>query len=281
MKEHTRGLRIARRRCIATARLSALAPNRRARLEILAALPSLAIARRAGRCKEKQLALELGKRPLRLVVGDPSELAALHEVVVEDEYELPPGLEPGVILDLGSHIGASVIALKRAYPDARVVAVEPDPRSFARLTRNVAGFSDVACLNVAVGPETSWQPLYRQAGESWGSSLRPFGRGEKGPLVEVCTVRDVVARGQIADVRLVKFDIEGSEWDIFPSLADLPMVDLLLGEIHFTRGGPRDFKAVERALPEFELKILRADKYGGVIHARRSTQSLPSPSRST
>jgi FkbM family methyltransferase len=221
---------------------------------------------------EIQLPLQVAKRPLRFVVGDPSELEALYEVLVEDEYELPQGLEPGVILDLGSHIGASVVALKLAYPNSNVVAIEPDPRSFARLTRNVANFSDVTCLNVAVGPEPNWQPLYRQAGESWASSLLPIGRrGELGPRIEVCTVDDILSRAQVSEVTLVKFDIESSEWDIFPSLARLPTVDLLVGEIHFTGPGRCDFDAVERALPGFELKILRADKYGGVVHAWRSS----------
>jgi predicted O-methyltransferase YrrM len=112
-------------------------------LKIQAALPLLAIARRTGRRREMQLPLQVANRPLRIFVGDPSELEALYEVIVKDEYELLPGLEPGVILDLGSHIGASVIALKLAYPNAHIVAVEPDPRSFARLTRNVATFSDL------------------------------------------------------------------------------------------------------------------------------------------
>jgi hypothetical protein len=82
-------------------------------------------------------------------------------------------------------------------------------------------------------------------------------------------VRDILARAQVSEVRLVKFDIEGSEWDIFPSLAGLPTIDLLLGEIHFTRPGRSDFNAVQSALPGFDLKILRADKYGGLIHAWR------------
>jgi FkbM family methyltransferase len=269
-KEHTRGLKTA-------ARLSAVATDQRARLTILAALPLLAARRGTGRRPEVELRLRVAKRSLRIVVGDPSELEALYEVIVEDEYELVPGIEPGVILDLGSHIGASVVALKLAYPNAHLVAVEPDPVSFARLTRNVATFSGVTCLNVAVGPTASWQPLYRQAGESWGSSLLPTGRGEEGPRVEVCTVGDILARAQVSAVRLVKFDIESSEWDIFPSLARLPTVDLLLGEIHFMGSGRCDFDAVQRALPGFDLKILRADKYGGVIHASRSRDPLQSP----
>jgi FkbM family methyltransferase len=236
-------------------------------LKILAAMPLLAIARRTGRYAEMQLTLELAKRPLRLFVGDPSELEALYEVIVEDEYELLQGLEPNVILDLGSHIGASVVALKLAYPAAHIVAVEPDPCSFARLTRNVATFSDVTCLNLAVGAEARWQPLYRRPGESWESSLLPIGRVEEGPRVEVCTVDEILARAKVSEIRLVKFDIEGSEWNIFPALARLPTVDLLLGEVHFTRPGRSDFNAVQKALPGFDLKILRADKYGGLIHA--------------
>jgi FkbM family methyltransferase len=271
-KEHTRWITIAWHRCVATVGLSALAPDRRGRFRILGALPRLTAARCTGRSIEVQLPLQAARRPVRLFVGDPSELEALYEVVVEDEYKLPHGLEPRVVLDLGSHIGASVIVLRLAYPNARIVAVEPDPRSFSRLTRNVAMFSDITCLNLAVGPKAGRQPLYRQAGASWGTSLLPFGGRQEGPQVEVCAVDEIVARANtpVAKVGLVKFDIEGSEWDIFPALARLPTVDLLVGEIHFSQGGRDDFDAVRRALPGFHLEILRADKYGGVIHAFRS-----------
>lgn len=265
-----RGLRTARRRCIATARLSALAPNWRARLKILGALPILAVARHVGSGTEMQFPLQVAWPPPRISVGDPSELEALYEVIVGDEYELLRSFDPGVILDLGSHVGASVIALKLAYPNAPIVAVEPDPVSFARLTRNIAEFPDVTCLNVAVGPEASRQRLYRQRGESWGSSLLPTGRADEGPEVEVCTVHEILTRAQVSGVRLVKFDIESSEWDIFPSLVRLPTVELLLGEIHFTRPGRNDFDAAQRALPGFELKILHGHKYGGVVQAWRS-----------
>lgn len=273
-RRSTRGLVRSCRRCVATAHLSALAPDRPGRLKILAALPLLAIARATGRPTELELPLEVGKRPLRVVVGDRTDLEALYEVVLEDEYELPQRFEPGVILDLGSHIGASVFALKRAYPNAAVIAVEPDARSFSRLTRNVTGFPDVTCLNVAVGREAGWQPLYRQAGESWASSLVPIGPMQRGPLVEVCAVGDILARARVLRVALVKLDIEGTEWDIFPALARLTTVELIIGEIHFTRSGRTNFASVRRALPGFGVNILRSDKYGGIIHAWRSPRSF-------
>jgi FkbM family methyltransferase len=207
-----------------------------------------------------------------LFISDRSELEAVYEVLIEDEYALPGDRRPTAILDLGSHIGSSVVAFKLAYPDANVVAVEPDPHSFSLLTRNVASFSGVTCLNVAVGEENGRGPLYKAEGTSWATSLLPFRGGAAGPVVEICTLDEILARAGIAGVELVKFDIEGSEWSIFGALSRLTSAALLVGEIHFTESA-RDFDAVRRALPAFELEILHADKYGGLVHAWRSPSS--------
>jgi FkbM family methyltransferase len=263
------GLRHARRRWTVAARLSRLAPTTPARLKVLAALPLLAAAHRVGARPELTISLRHAERGLRLVVGDPSDLEALYEVLVEGEYELPPGLEPRVVLDLGGHIGASALAIGLAYPKARVLAVEPDPASFARLTRNVAALPDVTCLNAAVGAAAGVRPLYRQAGNSWGTSLLPTAAGASRHDVEVCTVAQLLERANADRVELVKIDIEGSEWAVFPELVRLESIELIVGEIHFDGADHRDFAAVAHALPGFDVTVLRSDKYGGVIHARR------------
>jgi hypothetical protein len=92
--------------------------------------------------------------------------------------------------------------------------------------------------------------------------------------VEVCAVGDILARARVLRVALVKLDIEGTEWDIFPALARLTTVELIIGEIHFTRSGRTNFASVRRALPGFGVNILRSDKYGGIIHAWRSPRSF-------
>src|SRR6478672_5618518 len=57
---------------------------------------------------------------------NPSELMhGLNEIFIEEVYKqsLPPN---PYIIDCGANIGLSVIYLKQMFPDARIIAFEPD-----------------------------------------------------------------------------------------------------------------------------------------------------------
>jgi hypothetical protein len=73
---------------------------------------------------------------------------------------------------------------------------------------------------------------------------------------------------------VLKLDVEGAESELFASLAGLRAVDFIVAEVHFTDSEHSDFEAVRRALAGFDVEILRADRYGGLMRARRRT-SVP------
>jgi FkbM family methyltransferase len=89
--------------------------------------------------------------------------------------ELPA--TPQAIIDLGAHVGMSVLYFRERYPAARILAVEPNPANFAKLERNVGGLPDVELRPVAAGgePGTAWLDVGQ---ESWRSMLvrNPAGR---------------------------------------------------------------------------------------------------------
>ncbi len=53
------------------------------------------------------------------------------------EYYLPPALQPKVILDIGSNIGALILYFKHQFP-AKIFGFEPHPETFSILRLNVA-----------------------------------------------------------------------------------------------------------------------------------------------
>src|SRR4051812_17376934 len=71
------------------------------------------------------------------------------------EYFLPPRLQPEVILDIGSNIGASILYFHQRFPAARIIGFEPHPETFAILQKNVAGLESVSVLNCGLGASSS------------------------------------------------------------------------------------------------------------------------------
>lgn len=134
-------------------------------------------------------------------------------------------LRPGdLVYDLGANKGDVTAVL--AATGADVVAYEPDPVTFAKLTTRFEGQPNVRLVKAAVGVGSGTVSLMRganfEAKEEQASVKSTILRGGRGvnaantvevPLIDFpALVRaDVAARGQIA---FVKMDIEGAELEI-------------------------------------------------------------------
>ena len=87
----------------------------------------------------------------RLYLARKSDLNVLQEVLCFGEYIFPELPAPGTILDLGSHIGTSLLHFRAAYPNARIIGVEPNPETFKRLSKNAARLG-VEVHQLAIAP---------------------------------------------------------------------------------------------------------------------------------
>jgi FkbM family methyltransferase len=182
------------------------------------------------------------------------EVAALSEVFVAGEYGDYLPVAPRLILDAGANVGTATLWFRERFPDARVIAIEPNPRAFARLQRNVGDDPNVELVNAA---------LAGSDGRAFfgGEPMTPVGRlqDNDGPgVVEVDvltlgTVRERFTAGARIDV--FKLDVEGAEWQVLAG--PLTGVGAIAIEIHGPVPGGRDPDAVLREIAEregFELR---------------------------
>jgi FkbM family methyltransferase len=114
-----------------------------------------------------------------------------------------------VIVDAGANIGASSIWLKERFPEAAVVAIEPDPANAALARQNVAGLQDVTVIEAAIGGQTGFVSII-SADAAW--ALRTE-RAETGyPVITVDQAVSAIISGKLL---IAKIDIEGFEHDLF------------------------------------------------------------------
>jgi FkbM family methyltransferase len=131
--------------------------------------------------------------------------------------------EGEVILDVGAYCGLSVLAFSRAVGSSgKVIAFEPDPRSYEALQINIAesGATNVVVENQAMSGSTGTL-LFSSEG-NMGSALVAK-ETERGRTIEVqsTTLRDVVERHNLGQVGAVKLDIEGAEYGVIESSVDI------------------------------------------------------------
>jgi FkbM family methyltransferase len=166
-------------------------------------------------------------------VSDYGELEVMRDILLDDEYDLPESFAPAVILDVGANIGLAALRFRASYPDAAIVAIEPDPESFAKLEHNVGGDRRIHLVKAAAAGRRGELPLFRPAGYSIGSSLKSGGThaGEHA-RVRAETLDGLCAEFGLSQIDLVKLDVEGAELDVLRGFSRRDQVRVIIGEAH-------------------------------------------------
>lgn len=184
---------------------------------------------------------DAGSGVMRLLghqVRYPNYSAALflvHELFVNGAYAFESRTRRPRIVDCGANIGMSVIFFKSLYPEAEVLAFEPDPRTFARLKENVEGnrLAATRLVNAAVAGTPGTLPFYSDAGGdgSLVASLDPARGGSASVAVEAVKLSSFIDQ----PIDFLKIDIEGAEHAVVDDLIDsgtIARVNEIVIEVH-------------------------------------------------
>src|SRR5687768_692491 len=125
-------------------------------------------------------------------------------------------VSPGdVCLDVGANIGAITLSLAhRVGPGGRVLAFEPGPLLFDRLTKNIERnrLGNVSAYQVGLGSHNAMLYWRLEEGENAGNAF--ISSDPTGIAVHVATPDEFVAIQQLPRIDLIKIDVEGMELSV-------------------------------------------------------------------
>jgi FkbM family methyltransferase len=180
-----------------------------------------------------------------------SDYRVLSQVFFEREYGALDDLESvKLVIDCGANAGYTSLYFLDRYPQARVIAVEPDPRNVALCRRNLAPYGQ----RVLVIPSAVWshaadlrlvRGAYRDGGE-WATQVRAVSESET-PDVRGVDMPTLIALGGDRPVDILKIDIERSELELFRNGAQrwLPSIRNIAIELHDEECEKAFFAALE------------------------------------
>lgn len=170
-----------------------------------------------------------------LVRLNTSDSVCLEKIFVNREYQCPFPVAPRLIVDAGANTGLATLYFADAYPDATIVAIEPDDANFEVLKYNCAGVRNVILIKAALWPDK--RPLSVHSSPigfwaSWTNDEAPDGECSK--PVESVTIPEILLRAGVDKVDLFKIDIEGAEKDFFSRNTDqwISKTGILVFELH-------------------------------------------------
>jgi len=171
------------------------------------------------------------------------------------------------VLDIGANIGCTALALSQIVGDGHVVAIEPVPRTFALLTKNVNGIPNIIRQNFAFGSHAGTLPMQGSETNLSGAFIaNEFSTGRAGHFtvdVAVRTVDEAFPSLGLERLDFAKIDVEGFELDVLEGAIETlekykPRVVLEMN--HFCLN---QFRRI--TLPEFRERVLKIFPYAYAI----------------
>lgn len=177
-----------------------------------------------------------------------------HAVQEVQTYPLPDFPLTRVI-DAGAMVGAFTAWIQHRYPEAKVIAIEPEPGNYALAGWNVS--KNALLLNGVLAYDTNRDTLIVDPNNSGGHELVKASDVKAGQVTVTSLahwrLEDLMMR-EFEQVDLLKLDIEGSEMDVLLNAEPdtLRRIRYIVGERHVTS---EQFQPVVNRLVELGFAV--------------------------
>jgi FkbM family methyltransferase len=217
-----------------------------------------------------------------LFVDSLSFLFMYREIFDNNVYQFVPSRLNPVIIDCGANIGLSLIYFKRIFPQAKIVAFEPDKDIFNVLQYNITEshqLSDIHLVNAAL-----WVHENGINFKSEGADAGRIIENENNYIVPTCKLSNYLEE----EVDFLKIDIEGAEYEVLKECGDkLRNVEQMFIEYHSFENKPQQLSQILDLLTRQNFRyyltmpglksanpLIKLNKYAGMdmqvnIYAKR------------
>lgn len=138
-------------------------------------------------------------------------------------------------IDVGANIGYfSLLDSRLAGNEGSVVSIEASPNIFKYLKNNIFinQISNIRAVNLAVADKKKVVSVYRgPLGDIGQTNIIGFGSIEQECEIEALPLVDILTEDEMKNARLIKIDVEGSEWSVVHGLTSI--FDLCCPDLEF------------------------------------------------
>jgi FkbM family methyltransferase len=211
------------------------------------------------RMREVKVAIP-GHSACVLVRPGTTDVAVFNTTYRSKQYDYDLARPPKVIVDAGAYTGLSAAYFASRYPEAQVIAIEPDRANFDMLVRNTSGLANVRAIRAALWSASGTVTLADPGAGAWAFRVAEASdSGGARNQVPAITIPDIMAQCSLPCIDLLKLDIEGSEKEVLASSASwIADVGAICIELHdrFKPGCSREFY---RAVRDFPIEFQRGE----------------------
>jgi FkbM family methyltransferase len=167
-----------------------------------------------------------------------SDIQAFAQIFTRNEYRIDVNREPEFIVDAGANIGLASISFANQFPNARILAIEPEEENFTILVKNVEPYPNIQPLLGALWGERTEIDVIDTGAGNWGFMVEApsDGRPPSGSIrrkIQGTTIDMILEDYGVQQISILKMDIEGAELEVFRGSSSwIDRVDSLIVELH-------------------------------------------------
>lgn len=166
------------------------------------------------------------------IVDACTYLNSINEIFEGELYKFTMDKSSGItIIDCGANIGMATIYFKKNFPEARIIAFEPDPNICEAMKHNIDSFAynNVEVVNAAVSNIEGNLHFLLEGGHSGMLTENPLSES----VITIKAIRLKSVLEKLDQITFLKLDIEGHEVKVLPDIEnELQKVKFLFLEYH-------------------------------------------------
>ncbi len=172
-----------------------------------------------------------------------SDLPVFKQLIIQGEYSKiinilnKSNIEALTIIDAGANIGIATQQFKKAFPNAKVICIEPDDDNVSMIQKTIEGnnFSDVFIEKAGLLDSNTFLKISNNYRDNAKWSLQVDPTDAVSDLYAI-TIPSIIKKYSLGTIDLLKIDIEGAEAQIFRNTEHikefLSYVKVLCLEVH-------------------------------------------------
>lgn len=192
--------------------------------------------------------------------NNTTDVTVFYQVFLEKSYAHNYQIDARAILDCGANIGLSSVFYANKFPDAKILAIEPEKLNYKMLLKNTKKYNNIQGVYGGVWNKKTNLVIKNKLSESWEFEVIEANYSSVGSI-PAYSLSDLMIEHNIEKIDILKIDIEGSEKELFQSnyKSWLSNTKILLIELHdgLRKGSS---KSVFKAIVDYEFSMIKKNE---------------------
>lgn len=180
-----------------------------------------------------------------------TDILVFKKIFIDKEYNFPIIHELTTIIDAGANVGFSAIFFATRFPQAKIIAVEPEPSNYELLLKNIHPYPNIYPVQGAVSNKRGKFKITNKDADNWNFQFEDS-NGSDGEG-EFYTITDLMEKFGMEKIDFLKIDIEGGEEMLFQDnyewLEKTQSLSIELHDFIFPKSSNNFFRALCSYLP--------------------------------